>query len=249
MLFLEGVYFQTQNLDSYEIESSSCEDYFDNFVRMLKNSGISLGFMDSYTDQNSCPPSTSYYHKKVAEFNANPSSGRDILVGDSITEGQDNYRNYFPEGIVNRGISGDTTCGVLNRLESLLLEKPRRVFLLIGTNNLGNGNNALRRRIVSDILVIAKKLKDKGVGVVVQSILPAVFDVPLASKLDKAEIIKINEELADLSKQGNFSFLDLHHDFVDDNGQLRAELSLDGLHINEYGYKLWGSILAKYCDK
>src|SRR5436190_15226153 len=62
-----------------------------------------------------------------------------VLLGDSITQGWgEDFSFWFPGmKIANRGISGDTSRGVLIRLQGdVLALEPRAVVLLIGTNDL-----------------------------------------------------------------------------------------------------------------
>ena len=59
-----------------------------------------------------------------------------VFFGDSITFGAD-WQRLFPDiPVVNRGISGDTTLGLLNRQAEVIELKPRQIFLMIGTNDL-----------------------------------------------------------------------------------------------------------------
>ena len=62
-----------------------------------------------------------------------------VMLGDSITEGwRDDFSAWFPGvKVANRGISGDTSRGVLIRLqEDVLALHPQAVVVLIGTNDL-----------------------------------------------------------------------------------------------------------------
>ena len=58
---------------------------------------------------------------------------RIIFIGNSITEGGKNWSEKFNiPNIRNRGISGDVTDGVLERLDEIIFFKPKAVFILIG---------------------------------------------------------------------------------------------------------------------
>ena len=62
-------------------------------------------------------------------------------MGDSITEAGE-WAEIFPgKHIVNRGIGGDTTRGILLCLNSVLASKPKKLFLMIGVNDLYYGNS------------------------------------------------------------------------------------------------------------
>jgi lysophospholipase L1-like esterase len=88
-------------------------------------------------------PIIKFYQRTIenvfTHLNAVAKPGSIVFLGDSIT---DFFRvNEFFPGVyvINRGISGDTTDGVLNRLaESVYELSPSKIFLMIGTNDLGN---------------------------------------------------------------------------------------------------------------
>ena len=77
-----------------------------------------------------------FYHKKLSEFKASPFGfNKVVFLGNSITQGLLRHTDkLLGENIVNRGISGDHTDGVLARLEEIIYYKPKVVFLLIGVN-------------------------------------------------------------------------------------------------------------------
>lgn len=79
-----------------------------------------------------------HYIERIAEFKANPLQLEDIVfIGNSITEYGGNWGQRFNNGKVkNRGIAGDVTAGILNRLSEIYYYKPKKVFLKIGINDL-----------------------------------------------------------------------------------------------------------------
>ena len=81
--------------------------------------------------------------ERRAEFRqrATADAGAVVFLGDSITQGWGEPGKYFPKyRCANRGISGDTTRGILYRLqEDVLALHPAAVVLLIGTNDIGIG--------------------------------------------------------------------------------------------------------------
>lgn len=79
------------------------------------------------------------YNTKVNLFKSYPRDVDVVFVGDSIIEGG-NWQDMFPDFVIaNRGISGDTTAGVLDRLDGVLNTNPEKVFILVGINDLLNG--------------------------------------------------------------------------------------------------------------
>jgi len=79
-----------------------------------------------------------YYDNKIAlyEEEANQYDGVDVLfLGDSLTDGYD-LSKYYPEYVtLNRGIAGETTHGLLNRIEVSTNVKAKVIVMLIGANN------------------------------------------------------------------------------------------------------------------
>src|SRR5215468_11507810 len=80
-----------------------------------------------------------YYQSKLAFFRQTAGVADAVMLGDSHIEGID-WRELFPDvKILNRGISGDTSAGVLNRLDEVIGRHPKIVVLMIGANDLQMG--------------------------------------------------------------------------------------------------------------
>lgn len=80
---------------------------------------------------------STYYHQRVSLFRSLPQTKDDIIfLGNSITDGGEWSELFADLSIKNRGISGDNSAGVLNRLDEVYSRHPVKVFLLIGTNDL-----------------------------------------------------------------------------------------------------------------
>ena len=79
-----------------------------------------------------------YYPERILEFKNNPLTKDGIVfLGNIITEGGDDWAKRIKiNNTYNRGISGDITDGVLERLDEIIFYKPKLVFILIGHNDL-----------------------------------------------------------------------------------------------------------------
>jgi hypothetical protein len=83
---------------------------------------------------------TTYYHQQVSHFKTLPKTNADIIfIGNSITEGAEWSELLGDNRIKNRGISGDVSAGVINRIGEVAQRKPAKVFLMIGVNDLSRG--------------------------------------------------------------------------------------------------------------
>ena len=77
-----------------------------------------------------------FYFERISEFKNEPiGKNKIVFLGNSIMQGGGNWNDrYKSNNIVNRGISGDYTAGILKRLDEILFYKPKSVFLMIGIN-------------------------------------------------------------------------------------------------------------------
>ncbi|MEC4984120.1 MAG: GDSL-type esterase/lipase family protein [Oscillatoria sp. PMC 1068.18] len=157
-----------------------------------------------------------------------------VLVGDSLSM-------WFPSQLLpqgkfwlNQGISGENSTQVLQRIPAFEKTRPETIYVMVGINDLRQG--ATDETILSNIRQIVQNLRASHpeTEVVVQSILPT----RLAS-LPGDRIRRLNREIIFIAKQEGASYLNLHRLFVDADGQLRADLTTDGLHLNRKGYQVW----------
>ena len=204
----------------------------------------------------------SLYNKKIDEFKNDPiGQGKIVFLGNSITEAGGDWNVRFgTSNIVNRGISGDMTEGVLNRLDEIIHYKPIALFLLIGINDIFDANIPERQKITpsyvsNNIFSIVETIVDKSpdTKIFIQTILPIndkiytkekgwVPDhpVPLPD-----QISEINSLLKERSKSRPFIFIDLHSAFIDDEGLLDERFTTDGVHLNSSGYDNWVKFIHK----
>lgn len=169
-------------------------------------------------------------------------AGPVVFLGDSITEGGI-WSEFFPGvSVRNRGVGGDTTRRVLARIEDVHRLAPRRILLMIGVNDLSAGvppseTEANLRALLDDL---ARNLPD--CEVVVQSVLPVNDD--WLGRVDNADILALNRILEREAAARGLHYVDLHALFVGPDGQLRRELSNDGVHLLGPGYEIWRSAIA-----
>jgi len=186
-----------------------------------------------------------HYLQRVDFFNAHPVSKNDIvMLGDSLTAGG-NWDELFPGvSIRNRGINADLTTGVLARLDDITNGKPAAIFILIGTNDLPWFEHRHDELILGTYCEILERIKNEtpSTKVFVQSLLPR-------AQSYASRIRKLNEKLKDLAVTQGAEYIDLYSHFAGSNGELRAELNNDHLHLLAGGYKIWQEILSPYIQK
>lgn len=177
--------------------------------------------------------------------NSEKSSGGIIFAGDSLTE-EGNWEEYFKSiRIKNRGVSGARVDHFLRNSDLILSDLPDKVFLLIGINDLWQGENVEHTlREYSDLIKNITASLPKG-KVYVLSLLPVREDMLQGLKNEK--IREFNTGLAKLAQSLSLTYLDLHSAMTDPlTGQLSASFTVDGIHLTADGYAVWSKLLKSY---
>jgi lysophospholipase L1-like esterase len=197
---------------------------------------------------DSLPNLPDYYKKRVGVFRAAPvTKGATIFLGNSITEGGDWKKLLNDTAVINRGISGDNTFGVLARLDEITRHKPAKVFLLIGVNDLSKSiPNAV---VIQNIFSMVGRIRAESpdTEIFVQSLLPV---NPTHKKFPaqfnkQGEMEVINAQLRKYAEVLKYTYVDLFSDFLDSTGKLDLQYTYDGLHLGPGGYQHWIKLLKK----
>lgn len=188
-----------------------------------------------------------YYVKRVAYFESLPYKKNSIVfLGNSITEVGQWSEFFLSKNVVNRGISGDVSYGVLNRLPYILSQHPQKIFLTIGVNDIKRGLPLDELAKVHERIIKLIRTKSPKTQLFVQSILP-VNEKMLAEiyvKITNQKINKANAVLKELSSKYNCVFVDLHQSpLKNTEGELKKEYSTDGLHLQPEAYLVWANYL------
>lgn len=192
---------------------------------------------------------STFYEQRASLFDELKVEQSDIIfLGNSITNGAEWAELFNNYSVKNRGISGDTCEGVYDRLESILRGHPRKVFLLIGINDLGRGSSS--DFVVKGIKkIVCKIIEDSpNTEVYIQSLLPVNnrFNLFSGHTSKGEDILKINKALISLSDELDLTYIDLYSFFVNQEGMLDEKYTNDGLHLLGKGYKLWVDIVKRY---
>ncbi len=173
-------------------------------------------------------------------------SNQTVLLGDSITDFFNYYELFYDfsksssQAVYNRGISGDTTNRLLERLnENVLCIKPKNLVLLIGTNDIGRGFPLKMTLENLDAIINATKEACPDINFVLQAVYP--INRPMRDAFEKRsneKILAMNKELIKLSEKYGCVWLDLTDKLSDETGNLKKEFTYDGLHLNAKAYKI-----------
>lgn len=194
-----------------------------------------------------------YYNQRLSLFEKMPDTkGEIIFLGNSITDGGEWCELLENSKAKNRGISGDTTDGVLFRLNEVTRSKPAKVFLLIGVNDLSRGIS--KDTVYLKICHIAQKIRKDSpkTQIYIQSILPVNESFGLFKNHTNktADVIWVNAQLKAWCEKEQVQYVDLYSRFKSpDSELLNPQLTNDGLHLKGDGYLLWLDIIKPYLKK
>ncbi|MEN6338192.1 MAG: GDSL-type esterase/lipase family protein [Phycisphaerales bacterium] len=192
---------------------------------------------------------------RLSVFEQLPDSPNDIyMVGDSITEMAGDWDRLLgvPDA-QNRGIGGDTTAGVLDRLSEIVTGQPQKIFLMVGISDLQGGESvedALGRyeQIVKTILTRCPQTR-----VFTQSVLPVnsflynqyiTPGYPGIHMPTTEEVQVLNRGIAAIAAD-RVTYIDLWPVLTED-GRLSDSYTYDGLHVNGNGYAAWARSIERW---
>ncbi|MDR2270925.1 MULTISPECIES: GDSL-type esterase/lipase family protein [unclassified Sphingobacterium] len=191
-----------------------------------------------------------YYQQRMAYFEQSPTiKGAIVFLGNSITERAE-WQELLADSrypVLNRGIGGDNSFGILARIDEVLRGRPRAIFLMDGINDQFRKlpqevsvNNY--KRIIKRI----KKISPKTL-IYLQSALP-INEERTKEPYTKGRNVLVpilNEKLRQLAADENIPFVDLCPLFQDNEGKLNAIYSADGVHLIPSAYIKWVQLLKE----
>jgi len=180
---------------------------------------------------------------------AAPGENRVVFMGNSITEGwAPRFDSLFPgKPYIGRGISGQTTPQMLVRFrQDVIALKPAVVVILAGTNDIaGNTGPSTLEMIEDNLMSMTELARANGIRVVLSSVLP-VFDYPWKRGLEPApKIVALNAWIKSYAARVGAVYLDYHSAMADERKGLRADLTTDGVHPTEAGYRVMAPLAER----
>jgi len=191
-----------------------------------------------------------YYLQRMEYFKKMPHVKNEIVfLGNSITE-RGEWQEILSDSkypIVNRGIGGDNSFGILARMDEVLTTKPKAIFLMDGINDLFRKlpyevsiNNY--KRIIR--MIKAKSPKTK---IYIESALPINEEMTTAdyTKGRNAMVPGLNVKIKQLAKEEKVTYIDIVPLFQDEKGNLKKEITMDGVHLKASAYIDWVAYLKE----
>lgn len=192
------------------------------------------------------------YYQRASLFDAlGVDSTSIVMLGNSLTHGCEWHELFDNHKILNRGINGDIAEGINLRLDGILRGKPAKIFLLCGVNDVSHNLSADSISQATEMIIQRIVEESPGTQVYLQSLLPINNSFNRYKRLaGKEQVIRdINKLNQAMARRYGITWIDLYDSFADENGNLRSDLTNDGLHLLAPGYIIWKEILLPYIEE
>lgn len=207
---------------------------------------ISGSVVIAQTPYDSLYLKSSTYKHLTAHFALSKMSSADVVfLGNSITFGGAWNELLGRERIVNRGIGGDNTVGMLHRLQYVYQLKPKLCFVMAGINDIYA--DVPVERIFYNYKQIIDTLVIHRITPVIQSTL---FVNPKWKRAAEKniEVKELNRLLMEYAVGKNIEYVDLNA-LLSINDTLKEEYTTDGVHLTGAAYDRWRTLLMPILGK
>ena len=173
---------------------------------------------------------------------------RIVFMGDSITDfWQYGDPSMFTHGVVDRGISGQTSAQMLARFwPDVIALHPKVVQIIAGTNDIaGNTGPTTERSYEDNIEAMVTLAEAHHIHVILGSMPPAVRFWWAPQYRPAQEIRRLNAWLRHYAREQHLRFVDYYAHLVSPQGTFRHSLSNDGVHPNRNGYRVMSALARK----
>ena len=164
---------------------------------------------------------------------------RIVMLGDSITAWGDWSELLSRWDVANRGVGGDTTVGIINRLSDIYELNPEICFMMVGINDLRIGLSV--SKVFMNYTEILKELKNKGITPIIQSTLYLSETSPNWSLINN-KVDDLNKMLKEYAFKEGIMFIDVNNE-LSRGGALDSIYTPDGVHLSCNGYVKWRDLI------
>ncbi len=164
-----------------------------------------------------------------------------VFLGNSITNMHEWWEAFGNANIVNRGVNGAETPIMLEHLEATLAGRPKKIFFMMGTNDLGTRGMNDPAFVAKSVRTALKRCKNESpeTEIYFQSILPCTTN----GVKDVKHIPITNDSIKKLCQEYDATYIDLYDDLTD---IANMKISYDGTHLTMSGYRTWCNKIAQY---
>lgn len=156
-----------------------------------------------------------------------------VFLGDSITEYCDWNSLLNNDHIINKGIHGETTLKIKQRLNDVIENKPYKVFIMMGINDINT--DVPNETIIENYREVIRRIKKETptTKIYVQSILPVNKGIAKWFSADNSRVIEMNNEIMKICKENRLTYINLYDIMRNETGDLNPDYTVDGVHLSE----------------
>jgi lysophospholipase L1-like esterase len=169
-----------------------------------------------------------------------PESGDTFFFGTSLTYGFP-FKELANSHVKNAGFAGYLMPHILKVIDKLIDKKPKYIFLEGGINDFRYGKSVDKTFEVFKSACGMIKARSPNSRVFIQSVLPTNSDTL------NVKIKAYNQKIQDYSMNNGLIYIDTYSKFIENN-RINPDLTLDGIHLNQYGYFVWLEQIKKFIN-
>lgn len=189
-----------------------------------------------------------YYQQRMEYFAKTPIPKNAIVfLGNSITE-RGEWQEILADvknPIINRGIGGDNSFGILARLDEIVQAKPKAIYLMDGIND--QFRSLPHEVSIYNYQRIIRKIKQQSPStkIYLESCLPINESLTKEPYTKNRNVLvpQLNKKLQQLAQEEGITYIDICPLFQDDQGVLIPEYTPDGVHLKPAAYIKWVAFL------
>lgn len=190
-----------------------------------------------------------HWQQRAQQIEAAPTGKyKTIFFGNSLTEMFD-VQGYFNDTtILNCGIVGDFSEGLLKRSDAIIKLKPQKLFIEIGINDMIEKISLSEICSNYEALLIKIKKESPMTKIYIQSNLPVIINRPSLLTNDKDVndlVVEQNKNLQALAKKYNCTFIDIYSEMAKEKDKPSLFI-WDGIHLTPKAYAIWTSTVKPY---
>ena len=199
-----------------------------------------------------------YKIERYREMNKTAEKGSVLFAGSSLMEmfPVEGFAKAdgLPVTVYNRGVGGFITDELLENIGVCITDlAPRKLFINIGTNDLSDSSRSMEM-IMGNYAEILTRVRAKlpDLKLYILAYYPVNYD---AAAPEMKECLKIrsnekinlaNSQLIQLAERFGGKYINVNEPLMDDQGRLKAEYTIEGMHIKEEGYRAIYDDIMKY---
>jgi lysophospholipase L1-like esterase len=190
---------------------------------------------------------SAHYIARLSIFRSIPNTNQKVvMLGNSITNNC--WWNELLERdaaeVINRGISGDTVLGILDRLDDIVDENPAKIYLLSGVNDMFEDSNVAKEEVWNRYQQLIEAICDRmpDAELTISTTLPVNPLTKLYPGINE-KVAYLNSQLKANALKYGYNFIDLAPILSDKNGDLSAQHTCDGIHLLPSAYHMWKELL------